>query len=153
MAAAMTWDPGKYVQFGDYRDRPFFDLTARIAADSPRQVVDLGCGPGNLTATLAGRWPQARVLGLDSSPDMLARAAPLATETPGLSFAAADIRDWMPGPACDVVVSNAALQWVPGHLELLPDWLDALPAGAWFALQVPGNFGAPSHVLMRGLAD
>ena len=153
MAAAMTWDPGKDVQFGDYRDRPFFDLTARIAADSPRQVVDLGCGPGNLTATLAGRWPQARVLGLDSSPDMLARAAPLATETPGLSFAAADIRDWMPGPACDVVVSNAALQWVPGHLELLPDWLDALPAGAWFALQVPGNFGAPSHVLMRGLAD
>jgi trans-aconitate 2-methyltransferase len=153
MAPAMTWDPGKYVQFGDHRDRPFFDLTARIGADAPRQVVDLGCGPGNLTATLADRWPDAQVLGLDSSPEMLARAEPLTAQHPGLAFAAADIADWTPGPGCDVVVSNAALQWVPGHLELLPGWLDALPPGAWFALQVPGNFGAPSHALMRGLAD
>ncbi len=152
MAQAMIWDPGKYVQFGDYRDRPFFDLTARITADAPRQVVDLGCGPGNLTATLAARWPEARVLGVDSSPDMLRRAARLAETRPGLAFEAADIRDWTPAPDCDVVVSNAALQWVPGHLELLPRWLEALPPGAWFALQVPGNFGAPSHTLMRGLA-
>ena len=152
MAQAMTWDPGKYVQFGDYRDRPFFDLTARIAADSPRQVVDLGCGPGNLTATLAERWPEARILGLDSSPEMLRRAAAQAEGHPGLAFDAADIKDWMPDPKCDVVVSNAALQWVPGHLELLPGWLDALPPGAWFALQVPGNFGAASHTLMRELA-
>lgn len=152
MAQAMTWDPGKYVQFGDYRDRPFFDLTARIGAASPRQVVDLGCGPGNLTATLAARWPEASVLGLDSSPDMLQRAARLVKGRPRLAFEAADIQDWTPGPDCDVVVSNAALQWVPGHLDLLPRWLDALPPGAWFALQVPGNFGAPSHTLMRRLA-
>ncbi|OFI38186.1 trans-aconitate methyltransferase [Arthrobacter sp. SW1] len=148
----MAWDPAKYVQFGDHRDRPFFDLTARIAAEAPRQVVDLGCGPGNLTATLATRWPGAAVLGVDSSPEMLERAELLATAVPGLSFVAADIRDWTPGPECDVVVSNAALQWVPGHLDLLPRWLDALPPDAWFALQVPGNFGAPSHVLMRELA-
>lgn len=152
MAQAMTWDPAKYVQFGDHRDRPFFDLTARIAAAAPRQVVDLGCGPGNLTATLAARWPDAVVLGLDSSPEMLGRAEQLAAGAPRLAFAAADIRDWTPGPECDVVVSNAALQWVPGHLDLLPRWLEALPSGAWFALQVPGNFGAPSHVLMRELA-
>jgi trans-aconitate 2-methyltransferase len=149
----MTWDPAKYVQFGDYRDRPFFDLTARVAADSPRQVVDLGCGPGKLTATLAARWPEARVLGLDSSPEMLQRAAGQAEAHPGLTFEAADIADWMPGPECDVVVSNAALQWVPGHMELFPRWLDALPHGAWFALQVPGNFSAPSHTLMRRLAE
>jgi trans-aconitate 2-methyltransferase len=70
----VKWDPAKYVQFGDYRDRPYFDLTARVHADAPRSVVDLGCGPGNLTATLAERWPQARVTGLDSSAEMLARS-------------------------------------------------------------------------------
>lgn len=146
----MKWDPAKYTQFGDYRDRPFFDLTARIHADAPQHVVDLGCGPGNLTATLAARWPDAAVQGLDSSAEMLARAGALAGDK--LTFGPADIAGWMPAPDTDVVVTNAALQWVPGHLELLPRWLDALRPGAWFALQVPGNFNAPSHSLMRDLA-
>ena len=78
----MKWDPLKYVQFGDYRDRPFFDLTGRIHADRPRHVVDLGCGPGNLTATLAQRWPDAKVVGLDSSAEMLAKAATQADGQP-----------------------------------------------------------------------
>lgn len=149
----MKWDPAKYVQFGDYRDRPYFDLTARVHADAPRQVVDLGCGPGNLTATLAERWPLARVTGLDSSADMLARAAGHAERLPNLSFGEADIAGWMPAADTDVVVTNAALQWVPGHRDLLARWLAALRPGAWFGLQVPGNFNSPSHTLMRGLAE
>ena len=149
----MKWDPAKYVQFGDYRDRPYFDLTARIRADAPRHVVDLGCGPGNLTATLAERWPEAEVLGLDSSPDMLAQAEHHAARATNLSFGLADIAAWSPSPETDVVVSNAALQWVPGHRELLPRWLAGLRPGAWFALQVPGNFNSPSHALMRALAE
>ncbi|NUS35870.1 MAG: trans-aconitate 2-methyltransferase [Pseudarthrobacter sp.] len=149
----MKWDPAKYVQFGDYRDRPFFDLTARIRAMRPAQVVDLGCGPGNLTATLAGRWPGAEVVGLDSSAEMLAKAAQLAEQTPALRFEQADIAGWMPGPETDVIVSNAALQWVPGHQDLIRAWLEALRPGAWFAMQVPGNFNAPSHALMRELAS
>lgn len=148
----MKWDPTKYVQFGDHRSRPFFDLTSRILASDPARVVDLGCGPGNLTATLAERWPAARVTGLDSSPEMLAQAAGLAEANPRLAFEPADIGTWLPDPETDVVVSNAALQWVQGHVKLLPAWLEALRPGAWFALQVPGNFGAPSHVLMRELA-
>lgn len=148
----MKWDPSKYVQFGDYRDRPFFDLTARVHAGRPARVVDLGCGPGNLTATLAERWPGARVVGLDSSAEMLARAAALAEEIPALTFEQADIAAWLPAPETDVVVSNAALQWVPGHQELMRRWLEALRPGAWFAMQVPGNFNAPSHSLMRELA-
>ncbi len=148
----MKWDPLKYVQFGDYRDRPFFDLTGRIHADQPHQVVDLGCGPGNLTATLSQRWPQAQVVGLDSSAEMLAKAAAQATTHPGLSFSLADIADWTPPAETDVVVTNAALQWVPGHQEMLAGWLAALKPGAWFGMQVPGNFNAPSHVLMRELA-
>lgn len=148
----MKWDPVKYVQFGDYRDRPFFDLTGRIQADAPHKVVDLGCGPGHLTATLARRWPRAKVLGLDSSTQMLAKAAVQAEGHRCLSFEQADIADWTPAADTDVVVTNAALQWVPGHQEMLGRWLRALKPGAWFAMQVPGNFNAPSHALMRELA-
>lgn len=152
MEVTVKWDPVKYVQFDDYRDRPFFDLTGRIQADRPRRVVDLGCGPGNLTATLARRWPEAKVVGLDSSGEMLDKAAAQAARHAGLSFRLADIAAWTPPADTDVVVTNAALQWVPGHQEMLAGWLAALKPGAWFAMQVPGNFNAPSHVLMRDLA-
>jgi trans-aconitate 2-methyltransferase len=148
-----VWDPAKYVQFGDYRQRPFFDLTGRVLADAPRQVVDLGCGPGNLTATLAARWPDARVVGLDSSAEMLATAEQHRQSAPGLEFSLGDIASWLPSEDTDVVVSNAALQWVPGHPELLAGWLAALKPGAWFALQVPGNFTSASHTLMRDVAE
>ncbi|MDE8586264.1 trans-aconitate 2-methyltransferase [Arthrobacter sp. NQ4] len=148
----MKWDPAKYVKFDDHRNRPFFDLTGRIHADRPARVVDLGCGPGNLTAALAERWPGAQVVGLDSSAEMLAKAAPLAQAVPALRFEHADIAEWMPTGETDVVVSNAALQWVPGHQDLMRRWLKALRPGSWFAMQVPGNFNAPSHSLMRELA-
>lgn len=149
----MKWDPAKYVEFGDYRDRPYFDLTARIRTEDPRHVVDLGCGPGNLTATLAERWPGAEVLGIDSSEEMLLKAAHHGDRAPNLSFGLADIAGWMPSEQTDAVVSNAALQWVPGHAGLLARWLDALRPGAWFAMQVPGNFRSPSHALMRQVAE
>lgn len=147
------WDPAKYGQFGDHRQRPFFDLTGRIDAAAPREVVDLGCGPGKLTATLAERWPGARVVGVDSSPEMLSKAEAHAGPAANLEFRLGDIAAWSPSPETDVVVSNAALQWVPEHLDLLPGWLEALRPGAWFALQVPGNFGSPSHSLLRELAE
>ncbi|MDR6685175.1 trans-aconitate 2-methyltransferase [Arthrobacter sp. 1088] len=148
----MRWDPSKYVEFGNHRDRPFHDLVARIQAESPRKVVDLGCGPGNLTATLAVRWPDARVVGLDSSGDMLAKADGEARKFANLEFEQSDIAGWQPDQETDVVVTNAALQWVPGHQAMLGHWLRALKPGAWFALQVPGNFTSPSHTLMRELA-
>lgn len=147
----MKWNPTKYVQFASHRDRPFFELTQRIDAESPRQVVDLGCGPGPLTAALADRWPDAQVMGLDASAEMIARAG-ADHRRPNLAFAESDATTWMPQPGTDVLVSNAMLQWIPGHRELMAGWLDALEPGAWFAAQVPGNFGAPSHALMRELA-
>jgi trans-aconitate 2-methyltransferase len=147
------WDPAKYGQFGDHRQRPFFDLTGRIDAAAPREVVDLGSGPGNLTATLAERWPEARVMGVDSSPEMLSKAEAHAKQAANLEFRLGDIAAWTPSNETDVVVSNAALQWVPEHRELLPAWLAALRPGAWFAFQVPGNFSSPSHTLLRELAD
>ena len=141
------WDPSKYLAFADHRSRPFFDLVARIAADGPRRVVDLGCGPGNLTDTLARRWPSARIEASDSSPEMVAAA-----RERGIDASVLDVRDWQPASDTDVVVSNAVLQWVPGHEELLARWVKQLPHSAWLAFQVPGNFGAPSHVRVRELA-
>ncbi len=149
----VAWDPGQYLKFGEYRDRPFFDLTARIGAREPQGVVDLGCGPGRLTARLASRWPGAHVQGVDSSPEMLAHAAPYAAESARLTFRLAEIAAWSPPAGTDVVVSNAALHWVPGHRTLLRSWLAELRPGAWFALQVPGNFRAPSHTALRELAE
>lgn len=144
----MRWDPAQYSRFAAERDRPFFDLTARIDAIAPRHVVDIGCGQGHLTATLAQRWPHAVVEGFDSSPEMIAEAAGL----PGVSFSVADAAQWQPTCDVDVIVSNAALQWVPRHQELMAQWGAGLPSGGWLAVQVPGNFNSPSHVLMRRLA-
>lgn len=144
----MSWDPAAYLTFDGQRSRPFYDLLTRIGAERPRRVVDLGCGPGHLTGLLAQRWPGAEIDALDSSPDMVADAVKR-----GVPARLLDVRDWKPAAADDVVVCNAVLQWVPGHQELMVRWLGELPAGAWFAMQVPGNFGAPSHSLIRELLD
>lgn len=145
----MRWDPTQYARYADERGRPFLDLLSRVRADSPRRVVDVGCGPGNLTALLARRWPEARVEGLDSSPEMIAAAR----DVPGATFFVADATDWAPDSAVDVIVSNAVLQWVPGHTTLIRRWADGLPRGGWIAIQVPGNFASPSHRLMREIAE
>ncbi|MFY1671816.1 trans-aconitate 2-methyltransferase [Plantactinospora sp. WMMB334] len=144
------WDPASYLRYGDERSRPFFELVARIGADRPRAVVDLGCGPGNLTRSLTARWPGARIVGLDSSTEMIGAAT--ASGGPGVEFAVADSRSWSPGPEVDVIVSNAMLQWVVGHEELLLRWTRELAAGSWLAFQVPGNFAAASHRELRALA-
>jgi trans-aconitate 2-methyltransferase len=149
------WDPAQYLNFADERSRPFFDLTGRIAASSPTYVVDLGCGPGQLTASLAARWPAADVVGVDSSAEMIAaaRAAGYSgSQTGRLSFELGDAASWKPDRPVDVIVSNAMLQWVPGHLELLPAWVDYLAPQGWLAFQMPGNFDQPSHAILRELS-
>lgn len=146
----MRWDPAQYSRYADERGRSFLDLIARIGHPAPRRVVDLGCGPGNLTALLAERWPDATVEGLDASPEMIAEASARRHER--MSFRVEDVSDWQMPADADVVLSNALLQWVPGHRDLLNRWAAQLPDGGWLALQVPGNFDAPSHVLMRELA-
>jgi len=168
------WDPGSYLRFGSERARPFFDLLSRVGADAPGFVADLGCGPGNLTAVLAARWAGARILGVDSSPEMIeaaraelgpaeAKAAEgAAAQAAGLGAAAvpagrlefrlADIRTWQPEQPVDVITCNAVLQWIPGHQELLTSWVRWLAPGGWLAFQLPGNFDQPSHAILRELA-
>lgn len=147
----MQWDPKQYVRYADERGRPFGDLVTRVGAHAPRRVVDVGCGPGQLTATLAQRWPDATVEGIDSSAQMIESAGALATTR--LSFRVADASRWQPPVDADVIVSNATLQWVPDHRSIVGKWAQGLPAGGWLALQVPGNFTSPSHTLMRALAE
>lgn len=144
----MRWDPSGYLEFHLPRGRAFHDLVARVEALHPRRVVDLGCGPGHLSTVLTRRWPEAVIEAFDSSVEMVQQAREL-----GLNAMLLDATDWMPLPDTDVVVCNAVLQWVPDHDELLRRWMAALPPGAWFAMQVPGNFDAPSHVLVRELAS
>jgi trans-aconitate 2-methyltransferase len=149
-----AWDPRQYAVFSGHRGRPFADLLARVDASDPGLVVDLGCGPGELTLGLAQRWPDARVVGVDSSPEMLARARELDVEG-RVEWVEAAAEDWDPtesGGSVDVLVTNATLQWVPSHLRLIPTWLAALAPGGTFAMQVPSNFDAPSHRLMREVA-
>jgi trans-aconitate 2-methyltransferase len=147
------WDAGQYLRFGGERARPFFDLVAQVGAADPRYVADLGCGPGNLTAALAGRWPGAAVVGVDSSPEMIAAARESAPAgASNLSFALGDVWDWQPERPLDVLVCNAVLQWVPGHDKLVTRWADLLAPGGWLAFQLPGNFDQPSHVIVKELA-
>lgn len=143
-----TWDPERYLAYSDERGRPLVELLARVGATDPGTVVDLGCGPGNLTALLRERWPGAQVIGVDSSPQMIAKAR----EVPGIAFEVGDLRTWRPPAPVDVLVCNATLQWVPGHLDVLPVLVGHVAPGGWFAFQVPGNFDEPSHVIRRDLA-
>jgi trans-aconitate 2-methyltransferase len=145
-----AWDVPAYLRFAGERARPFADLLARVRAGAPGTVVDMGCGTGALTAALAERWPGARVTGVDSSPEMLAAAAGHAGEE-RVRFVAGDVRDWAPAGPVDVVVSNAVLHWVPGHDRLLGRWASWLAPGGELAVQVPGNFRAPTHAALAAL--
>jgi trans-aconitate 2-methyltransferase len=151
----VKWDPGQYGRFGDERGRPFHELLARVEATShwatdPSYVVDLGCGPGELTRLLAERWPRAHVVGVDSSPDMIAAAAGRAIDG-RLEFVEADLATWRPDRPVDLIVANAALHWVPGHVDLIAPLAAALAPGGVLAFQVPDNFHEPSHTLLRDL--
>src|SRR6187200_1535043 len=110
-----SWDPDRYLVYADERGRPYVDLLARVGVTAPASVVDLGCGPGNLTGLLAARWPAADVLGVDSSAEMVERAVSEGLD--GVRFERGDVRTWEPAEPVDVLLSNATYQWVPGHLD------------------------------------
>jgi len=143
----MKWDPRQYLArgFADLRLRPALDLLARVGAETPAQVVDLGCGTGNTTALLTDRWPEAEVVGIDSSAEMLAQAD---ARRIGARFTQADIADWRAQAPVEVLYSNAALQWVDGHERLFPHLLAQVAPEGWLAVQMPRNYGAPSHQAM-----
>lgn len=143
------WNPALYRRFEDERTRPAAELLARVPLARAAQVVDLGCGPGNSTELLARRFPEAALLGLDSSAAMLTSAR---ERLPAVRFEQADIADWGPPQAPDLLYANAALQWVPDHARLLPRLFGSLAPGGVLAIQMPDNWQEPSHRLMREVA-
>lgn len=138
-----TWEPSQYLRFGDFRTRPAAELLARVPHETPARVADLGCGPGNSTRLLGDRWPDAEVVGIDSSEEMVERAR---ADHPDLRFEVTEVASWDPGHLVDVVFSNALLQWIPNHVELLPRLFSFVAPGGSFAMQVPNNFDRPAHV-------
>jgi trans-aconitate 2-methyltransferase len=145
----LTWRPEPYLAFADQRTRPARDLLARVPLANPARVADLGCGPGNSTALLAQRWPEAAIIGVDSSPEMLAEAR---TSGVRATWIEADIAAWTPDDPLDLIYANAALQWLDHHATLLPRLLGQLHAAGVLAVQMPRNFEAPSHALLRDTA-
>ncbi len=143
------WSAQQYLKFEDERTRPPRDLLAQVALQQPRLVVDLGCGPGNSTELLVERFPRAKITGVNSSPDMLRKAR---ERLPGRTFIEADIATWSPGPDTDLLFANAVFQWVPDHPHVLHRLLDALPAGAVLAVQMPDNTDEPATALQREVA-
>ncbi len=145
----MVWNPKTYLAFADERTRPAAELLARVPDETPARVIDLGCGPGNSTALLRARWPGAGIEGLDSSPDMLAKAK---ADVIGAEWILADVAAWRADTPYDVIFSNATFQWLGDHAGLLPRLMGFVKPGGTFAFQIPHNQDAPSHALMRATA-
>lgn len=146
-----TWDPDRYLQFADDRARPYLDLIAQVPI-VPATVVDLGCGPGHLTRHLRARWPEAQVLGIDSSAEMIEQA--FRDNTDGLAnYDIADVADWTPNEPVDLILSNAMFQWVPDQLAVIDKLLGHLTDGGVFAVQVPDNGDSGTHQTLAQLAD
>jgi trans-aconitate 2-methyltransferase len=139
------WDPNQYARFADARLRPAIDLLARVSHDAPRQIYDLGCGAGAATRLLRDRWPEAVLVGVDNSPDMLRQAT---EQVPGIEWVQEDLGVWQSPLRADLIFSNAALHWLPDHATLFPRLMSYLAPGGVLAVQMPNNFAAPSHTLL-----
>jgi len=144
-----SWNPSEYMRFGDERTRPSVDLAARIAVEAPARVIDLGCGPGNSTRVLSARWPQAHVIGLDSSSDMIDAAR---ADEPDCEWVHAGIEGWSADEPFDVVFSNAALQWLPDHGLLVERLLGSVADGGALAFQIPSATYATVRTLIHEVA-
>lgn len=139
------WQPEQYTKFADLRLQPALDLLSRIPGEfEPETIIDLGCGPGNITELLAKRYWDASLTGLDSSAEMLANAR---TNYPQISFVNADISNI--AGKYDLIFSNAALHWIKDHAQLIPHLMSCLNPRGILAVQIPANFSAPSHTLLR----
>lgn len=148
----MPWQPSQYLQFAGERLRPAVDLLARVALENPRTIVDLGCGAGNVTRLLGERWPEARIVGVDNSQEMLAQARAATRDDARYTFVAADLAQWRPDAPVDLIYSNAALHWLPDHAQVFARVAGMVAAGGVLAVQMPDNFRARSHTAIADLA-
>lgn len=143
-----VWDPNQYLRYGGYRLRPAIELFQRIDLDAPVRCWDIGCGAGEIAIAMTERWPNADVVALDASPEMLAKGK----ASPGgdkVKWVEADIASWSPDQPADVIFSNATLQWLGDHENLFPRLMQCLAPGGVLAVQMPLSWGQTSHRLLR----
>lgn len=145
-SSTYAWDPKSYLQFEDHRTRPAAELIARIKLKAPKEIYDLGCGPGNSTSLLRRRWPNAEITGVDSSEDMLLGAKDLDI---GARWQLENIEVWKPKTKPHLIFSNAALQWLGNHEALFSRLLGFLKPGGVLAVQMPRAFASPSHAVIQ----
>jgi len=145
-----AWDVDLYLKFSSERTQPAIDLVSRVNLANPARIVDVGCGPGNSTAILRQRWPNARVAGLDNSPDMIGAAR---LSDPEQEWILADAGAWQADAPCDLVFSNAALQWVPDHERLIPRLFGQVAPGGALAFQIPARAYSQIHQLILEVAN
>jgi trans-aconitate 2-methyltransferase len=144
-----SWDRKLYLTFNAERTRPAVDLASRVDVADPRRVIDLGCGPGNSTAVLRARWPAAAITGLDSDAAMLTSAE---RSDPGVRWVRADAALWEPDEAYDVVFSNALLQWLPDHANMIHRLFAAVAPGGALAVQLPTHRTSLLHRHIQEIA-
>lgn len=151
MAAQKDWSAAQYLKFEAERTRPSRDLLAQVPLSSPKSIVDLGCGPGNSTEVVAAHYPEAKIAGMDSSPDMIAKAK---TTLPGVQFTVGDLQSYTPDGPVDLFFSNAVFQWLGAEerIRVIKGLFEQQASGGVFAFQVPDNFDEPSHSAMRTVA-
>ena len=149
---AKDWSAAQYLKFEAERTRPSWDLLSQVPLTTPKTVIDLGCGPGNSTAVLQKRFPQAHIIGLDSSPGMIEKAK---QTLPDVEFTLGDLNSYKPAGSADLLFSNAVYQWLPydQRMQIFTTLIRTQESGGVFAFQVPDNFSMPSHVAMRSVAD
>jgi trans-aconitate 2-methyltransferase len=146
----MAWSAATYLKFGEERTRAAIELLSRVRLDDAKTIADLGCGPGNSTALLRARYPEAELIGVDNAPDMIATA-----EKSGVTakWILADVASWAPSAPLDLLYANATFQWLDDHPRLFPRLASQLAPGGVLAVQMPSNFAAPSHVILRAVAS
>lgn len=148
----MKWNSEQYLKFKTERTQPAVDLVNRINIINPEKILDVGCGPGNSTHVLYSKYPNAYILGVDKSEEMINKAK---SEYPNLDFKICDVSGDLSqlGNDYDIVFSNACIQWVPDHESLLKKLLNLLNRNGVLAVQIPMNFNEPIHRIVCELAS
>ncbi len=145
-----NWNPEQYLKYKSERTQPSIDLVSRIKIENPKNIIDIGCGPGNSTQILHQRWPSAEIVGLDHSEEMIKKAR---EDYPEQKWLAADVSSFKSNIFYDIVFSNAVLHWIPHHEILVPNLFKLVRNRGAMAVQVPANHESPLHKALLSVSS
>lgn len=129
-----AWDAARYQNRHSYVFAHGEDLIDLLEARAGEKILDLGCGPGQLTAKIAESG--AEVMGIDRSAEMIAEAR---RNYPAIKFEVADAADFVLDTKLDAVFSNAVLHWVTNSDGVARSVAQTLKPGGRFVLEMGGK--------------